>query len=70
MPWLTTEEAAEILDYNIEYVRRRIRNRRLKAKKHGHVWLVDPESVKSLRQKLNRQIREGYSKYDPRRGAD
>jgi excisionase family DNA binding protein len=69
MPWLTTEEAAEILDYNVEYIRRLIRSGRLEAKKHGHIWLVDPESVENLRRTLIRQIQEGYSKYDPRRGT-
>ncbi len=70
MPWLTTEEAAQILDYNIEYIRRLIRTSRLKAKKHGHIWLVDPGSVDELRKVLDRQLREGYSKYDPRRGTE
>jgi len=39
MPWLTTEEAAQILDYNIEYLRRLIRTSRLKAKKHAP-WVI------------------------------
>ncbi len=70
MPWLTTEEAAQILDYNIEYIRRLIRTGRLTAMKHGHIWLVDPGSVEELRNVLDRQLSEGYSKYDPRRGTD
>ena len=70
MPWLTTEEAAQILDYNIEYIRRLIRTGRLMAKKHGHIWLVDPRSVDELRKVLDTQLREGYSKYDPRRGTE
>ena len=70
MPWLTTEEAAQILDYNIEYIRRLIRTDRLKAMKHGHIWLVDPRSVEELRKVLDRQLREGYSRYDPRRGTE
>lgn len=70
MPWITTEEAAEMLDYNVEYVRRLIRIGRIEAKKHGHIWLVDPKSAIDLRKTLQRQIREGYSKFDPRRGKE
>lgn len=70
MPWLTTEEAAEILDYNVEYVRRLIRAGKIDSKKHGHIWLVDPLSVNRLRKILVKQIREGYSKFDPRRGSE
>lgn len=69
MAWLTTEDAAEILGYNTEYVRRLIRNGKLRAKKHGHIWLVYPDSVYELKEILAIQIREGYSKYDPRRGT-
>ena len=69
MPWLTTDEASQMLDYNIEYTRRLIRTGRLKAKKHGHIWLVDPKSVEELQKVLNKQSSMGYSKYDPRRGT-
>lgn len=69
MPWYTTEETAQILDYSVEYVRRLIRAGRIEAKKHGHVWLVDPKSVDQLHAILTNQIREGYSKFDPRRGS-
>ena len=70
MPWLTVTEAAEILDYNEEYVRRLIHMDRIIARKHGHIWLVAPDSVTTLKNILDRQMREGYSKYDPRRGKD
>ena len=69
MPWLTTEETAHILEYIIEYIRRLIRAGRLRAMKHGHIWLVDPNSVKELRDVLDRQSSKGFSKYDPRRGT-
>ena len=67
--WLTAEEAASLLGYNTEYVRRLIRNSRLRARKFGYIWLVYPDSVGKLKAILERQIREGYSKYDPRRGS-
>lgn len=67
-PWITADEAAERLDYNVEYLRRLIRAGKISAKKHGHIWLVDPDSVEQLKKTLDKQMREGYSKYDPRRG--
>lgn len=68
MPWLTTEEAAEILDYHPEYVRHLLRNGRLKGRKLGIFWLVDPDSAEELRELITKQEKQGYSKNDPRRG--
>jgi len=65
MPWLTTEEAAEILDYHPETIREMLRAGRLKGKKYGHVWLVEPNSVDEYKQLVRDQ---GYEKNDPRRG--
>jgi excisionase family DNA binding protein len=68
MPWITTEEAAEILDYHTNYIRKLLRSGRLKGKKFGIIWLIDPDSVFELRDLLAAQDAEGYSKNDPRRG--
>ena len=38
--YLTTEEVAGILGYNVKHVRRMIRKKKLKADKKSGVWLV------------------------------
>ena len=70
MPWITTEEAAEILDYNVEYVRRLIRNGRLNAQKSRNIWLLDGDAVSGLRRILDQQEKEGMSLHHPRRGSE
>jgi len=70
MPWLTTEETAEILDYHPEYVRHLLRIGRLKGQKFGVVWFVDPEAVSELRERLDNQDKLGFTKNDPRRGRE
>ena len=68
MPRLTPEKEPEHLDSNVEYVRCLICTGRVKAKKYGRIWLLAPGSVERPRNTLKRQIKEGYSKYDPQRG--
>jgi excisionase family DNA binding protein len=70
MPWLTTEEAAEILNYHPEYVRHLLRSERLRWRKFGVVWFVDLESVNALRELLDQQNKQGYARNDPRRGRE
>jgi isopenicillin-N epimerase len=43
--WLTTQEAAEISGYNLEYVRRLVRNGKLEARNFGPVWQVSRFSL-------------------------
>jgi len=64
MPWLTTEEAAEILGYHPETIREMMRENRLRGRKHGHVWLVDSNSVEIFRKRIQAK---GFKKNDPRR---
>lgn len=64
MPWLTTEEAAEILDYHVESVRRMLRKGKFKAKKFGPIWMIDSGSVHKFKAKVKF---EGMAKRDPRR---
>lgn len=42
---LTTSEAAAILDVNPSYVRRMLKNERLKGVKHGRDWLIEREDL-------------------------
>lgn len=61
--FITTEEAAKLLQYHVEHVRRMLREGDIKGAKIGKDWLVLRTSVEeyiSTYRDLN--------KYDPRRG--
>lgn len=45
MSFLTTTEAAVILDVNPSYVRRLLKNKRLEGVKHGRDWLIEREGL-------------------------
>jgi len=62
---MTTDEVAEELGYHIEGVRMMLRAGRLKARKYGRMWLVDPDSVREFKAWIEAR---GLSKHDPRRG--
>lgn len=38
--WITTDTARELTGYSREYLRRLIRNERIKARKFGTIWQV------------------------------
>ena len=42
----TTQEIAEALEYNYEYVLRLCREGKLKAEKFGNTWMIDKEDFK------------------------
>ena len=46
---MTTEEAARLLGYHINHVRRLIREGVLEAEKIGRVWFIDRDSVYRIR---------------------
>ncbi len=60
--FITTEEAARILNYHVEHVRKLMREGGLKGEKMGTAWLVLKESVESYIKDT-----EGLNKFDPRR---
>ena len=60
--WITTTEAAEISGYHPEYVRRLVRNDRIRARKFGVIWQVD-------RRSLRKYINKGKETGDRRYGA-
>ncbi|RLC76220.1 MAG: hypothetical protein DRJ03_20010 [Chloroflexi bacterium] len=68
--YLTVEEVAEILGYNVESVRRLLRPRpegkqpKLRGDKKGNMWLVYRESVEEFK-----EATEGKAKTDPTRGT-
>ena len=43
--WITTEEAAQISGYHLEYIRRIIRGKRIRAEKKGGQFWVDRQSL-------------------------
>ena len=43
--WITTHEAAEITDYDREYIRRLVRSKKIEARKFGTVWQVSRQSL-------------------------
>lgn len=46
--WITTQEAAELSGYHIEYVRELIRKQRIDAEKKGNSWWVKKASIFTL----------------------
>ena len=61
--FITTEDAAHILNFHVEHVRRLLREGDLKGEKIGTAWLVLKKSVEEY-QEQNKEL----SKFDPRRG--
>ena len=43
--WLTVQEAADLSGYNAEYLRRLIRNQRIKYRKISFIYQVNRESL-------------------------
>lgn len=54
--WLTTAEAARLTGYNLEYIRRLVRTKKVRAEKWGRDWMISRASIK------------GYSEQEPLRG--
>lgn len=61
---LTTQEAARLLKMHVAYVRKLIREGKLKARHIGPVYLLSRQSVERYR-----TATEGMAKNDPRRGV-
>jgi excisionase family DNA binding protein len=43
--WITTNEAADLSGYHVNYIRQLVRARKLKARKFGPVWQVSKQSL-------------------------
>lgn len=61
--FMTVQEAANELGFNVISLRVLLRREKLKGTKLGRTWLVSKESVKEYKSKT-----AGLSKNDPRRG--
>lgn len=53
--WLTTEEAARLTGYNLEYIRRLVRTKKVQAKKWGRDWMVRQASLTAYMEKAERR---------------
>ena len=62
--YVTADQAARLLNYNVDSVRRLLRCRKLHAEKVGQTWLVPRKAVLAYQEAVR-----GMAKNDPRRGA-
>jgi excisionase family DNA binding protein len=62
--WITTAEAAELTEYNPEYIRQMIRRGVIKAEKKGRDWWIDKNSIVEYVEKM-KQL--GTAKHSPKR---
>lgn len=60
--WITTDEAAEISGYHINYLRQLIRKNKIAAEKKGRDWWVDKDS---LRDYMNEAQDAGDRRHGP-----
>lgn len=60
--YCTTEEAAEAMGLNLEYLRQMIRKKKIDAIKAGASWLVSKKAVEEYT-----KATKGLAKNDPRR---
>jgi excisionase family DNA binding protein len=50
--WITTAEAAKTTGYSVQYVRRLIRQDRVKAQKWANVWMVDRSAIVEYKRQM------------------
>lgn len=62
--FMTTQEAARVLDLHVKRVPTMVRNKTLEGVRFGRMWLVSRKSVQEYLEKT-----KGMSKHDPRRKA-
>jgi len=62
--WLTVQEAADISGYNPEYLRRLIRNQRIKYRKISYIYQINRESLSGY---LSRAQNTADKRYTPKR---
>ncbi len=44
--WITTEEAAEVSGYHVNYIRRLMRQGKVTGRKSGLMWWIDRDSLR------------------------
>lgn len=60
--WITTTEAAELTGYSVQYLRRLVRQGRVKARKWVNAWMIDQAALLDYKQKMDNL---GPRKHDP-----
>jgi len=63
--YMTTDEAAKVLGYSPEYVRRMLRKGKLPSEKMGRLWLIPRDAVEEYKEAV-----KGLERHDPRRSLD
>ena len=53
--WLTTSEAHRLTGYNLEYIRRLMRTKKIQAKKWGRDWMINQASLLGYKEKEERR---------------
>ncbi len=53
MEYVSVEEAAEVTGYAPAYIRRLLRQQKIKAEKKGTMWWIDLESLKAYKQEMD-----------------
>lgn len=62
--WITTEEAAEVSGYHVNYIRRLMRQGKVTGRKAGLMWWIDRDSLRSY---LDTVKELGAEKFRPHR---
>ena len=60
--WVTTKGAADLTDYNVNYLRDLLRKGRVEARKLGRDWLINRESLLAYKRRMDRL---GPQKHNP-----
>jgi excisionase family DNA binding protein len=65
--WITTKEAAKLTGYSVQYLRRLVRQERVRSRKWANVWMVDRGALLDYQQEMEGL---GQEKHNPwRTGA-
>ena len=67
MEYVSVEEAAELTGYAPAYIRRLLRQRKIKAVKKGLMWWVELESIQAYKREMDSL---GDSKFSPWRDRE
>lgn len=60
--WVTTKGAADLTDYNVNYLRHLLRTGRIEAQKVQRDWLINRESLLAYKRRMDRL---GPQKHNP-----
>ena len=59
--WITVNQAAEISGYNAEYLRRLMRNKKIKFRKFSFIYQVSKQSLLSYLKEAEKKVDKRYS---------